>query len=125
MIDSAAINFFSNELVLANLLKYILPERLIKMSLVIVGGNERMVRTYRDIGREYGFRVKVFPKESSSMKKKIGRPDLLVFFTGTVSHKMVISASQEAKRNRIPIAHIHTSSANALETLLAEKFGRL
>ena len=95
------------------------------MSVVIVGGNERMVRTYHDICRKFGCRAKVFPKESGSMKKKIGRPDLLVFFTGTVSHKMVISASQEAKRNSIPIAHIHTSSASALESLLAEKFGKL
>ena len=33
-------------------------------------------------------------------------------------HKMVISASQEAKRNRIPIARVHTSSACALHQLL-------
>ena len=84
-----------------------------------------MVREYHEICRQYGCRAKVFPKESSSMKKKIGKPDLLVFFTGTVSHKMMISASQEAKRSHIPVAHIHTSSATALKTLLSERFGRL
>ena len=38
---------------------------------------------------------------------------------------MMISASQEAKRSHIPVAHIHTSSASALKTLLSERFGRL
>ena len=41
-------------------------------------------------------------------------------FTNTVSHKMVISASQEAKKNNIPVARIHTSSASALKCALDE-----
>ena len=40
--------------------------------------------------------------------------------TNTVSHKMVITAAQEAKRNNVPIARIHTSSAAALKTVLDE-----
>lgn len=88
------------------------------MSIVIIGGNERMVCQYRDISREYGYKAKVFPKESGSIRKKIGNPDLMVLFTNTVSHKMVLSASQEAKRNNIPIEHVHTSSASALRSVL-------
>ena len=80
------------------------------MSVVIIGGNERMVCQYTDICRDFGCKAKVFAKENGPMKKKIGCPDLLILFTNTVSHKMVISASQEAKRNRIPIARVHTSS---------------
>ena len=38
------------------------------------------------------------------MKKKLGCPDLMILFTNTVSHKMVNSALQEAKKNNIPIA---------------------
>jgi hypothetical protein len=37
-----------------------------------------------------------------------------------VSHKMVIGAVQEAKRNNIPIARVHTSSAAALRGVLTE-----
>ena len=70
------------------------------MSVVIIGGNERMVCQYTDICRDFGCKAKVFAKENGPMKKKIGCPDLLILFTNTVSHKMVISASQEAKRNR-------------------------
>ena len=90
------------------------------MSVVIVGGNECMVCQYQDICREYGCKAKVFAKEKGSLKKKIGCPDLLILFTNTVSHKMVLSASQEAKRNKIPIARIHSSRANALHSVLAE-----
>ena len=90
------------------------------MSVVIIGGNERMVCQYTDICKDYGCKAKVFPKEHSSVKKKIGNPDLMILFTNTVSHKMVITASQEAKKNNIPIARIHTSSATALRSVLDE-----
>lgn len=90
------------------------------MSIVIVGGNERMECQYADICKNFGCKAKIFTKESGSLKKKLGCPDLLILFTNTVSHKMVISASQEAKRNNIPIARIHTSSAAALQGVLAE-----
>ena len=89
------------------------------MSVVIIGGNERMVCQYTDICKDYGCKAKVFPKEHGSVKKKIGNPDLMILFTNTVSHKMVITASQEAKKN-IPIARIHTSSATALRSVLDE-----
>ena len=90
------------------------------MSVVIIGGNERMVCQYTDICKSYGCKAKVFPKEHGAMKKKIGRPDLMILFTNTVSHKMVTVAAQEAKKNRIPIARIHTSSACALHSVLKE-----
>ncbi|MBC8533031.1 DUF2325 domain-containing protein [Yeguia hominis] len=88
------------------------------MSVVIVGGNERMVCQYEDICRQHGCRAKVFVKESGALKKKLGCPDLLILLTNTVSHKMVLSAVGEAKRNNIPIARIHSSSASALHNLL-------
>ena len=90
------------------------------MSVVIVGGNERMACQYETICKGYGCKAKVFTKENGSLKKKMGCPDLLILFTNTVSHKMVVSASQEAKRNNIPIARTHSSSVSALQNLLEE-----
>ena len=72
------------------------------MSVVIVGGNERMVCQYENICKGYGCKAKVFAKEKGTMKKKIGAPDLLILFTNTVSHKMVNCAVEEAKRKSIP-----------------------
>ncbi len=90
------------------------------MSIVIVGGNEGMAAQYETICREHGCRARVYTKENGSLKRKLGCPDLLILFIGTVSHKMVISVTQEAKKNRIPVKRIHTSSASALKAALAE-----
>ena len=90
------------------------------MSIVIVGGHDRMVRQYKEICKNYRCRAKVFTQMEGDMKDRLGKPDLMVLFTNTVSHKMVISASQEAKKNNIPIARIHTSSATALRSVLDE-----
>ena len=57
------------------------------MSVVIVGGNERMAGQYEDICRQHGCKAKVFTKESGSLKRKLGSPDLLILFISTVSHK--------------------------------------
>ena len=90
------------------------------MSVVIIGGHDRMVSQYKKICKDYQCKAKVFTQMCAGLDKQIGRPDLLVLFTNTVSHKMVITASQEAKKNNIPIARIHTSSATALRSVLDE-----
>ena len=47
------------------------------MCVVIIGGNECMVRQYKNLCREYRCNAKVYPKQNSSLKG-IGNPDLLV-----------------------------------------------
>lgn len=88
------------------------------MSVVIIGGNECMVCQYEEICRKHGCKAKVFVKEKSAFKKKLGTPDLMILFTNTVSHKMVHCAVNEAKRNKIPIARAHSSSSAALTNVL-------
>lgn len=88
------------------------------MSLAIIGGNECMARKYEDICKGYGHKAKIFTKSNGMIKKKIGTPDLVIMFTNTVSHKMVNSAAKEAKRNKIPVEYLHSSSSAALSTLL-------
>ena len=90
------------------------------MSVVIVGGNERMAAQYETICKEHGCKAKVFTKENGSLKKKMGCPDLLILFISTVSHKMVLSETQEEKKNSIPVARLQTSSVTALRAALAE-----
>ena len=90
------------------------------MSVVIIGGHDRMVRQYKEICENHKYKAKVFTQMKTGLDKLIGRPDLLILFTNTVSHKMVITASQEAKKNNIPVARIHTSSASALKCALDE-----
>ena len=89
------------------------------MSVVIIGGNECMVRQYKNLCREYRCDAKVSPKQNSSLKG-IGNPDLLVFFTGTVSHKMVRNALSETKGQDVKVVRSHTSSISALKNILEE-----
>lgn len=90
------------------------------MSIVIIGGNECMVCQYEKICKQHGCRAKVFAKEKGSFRKKLGSPDLMILFTNTVSHKMMNTAVSEAKKNNIQVARIHSSSAAALTSVLAE-----
>ena len=90
------------------------------MSIVIVGGNERMVCQYEDICKNYGCKAKIFVKERGALDKKMGNPDLLILFTNTVSHKMVRCAVDEAEKKKFKIVRCHTSSGSALEGILLE-----
>ena len=55
---------------------------------------------------------------SASLAKQIGRPDLVVLFTNTVSHKMVRCALEEAKRSNARVVRCHTSSKSSLTDIL-------
>ena len=88
------------------------------MSVVIIGGNERMEQQYKQICRKHQCQAKVFTRMSGNLKTQIGRPDLIILFTSTVAHKMVRCALKEAERYNIRVERSHSSSANALEAML-------
>ena len=75
------------------------------MSVVILRGNECMVRKYKDLCKEYECQAKVFAKPIGSLKNKIGSPDLMVCFTNTMSHKMLRSALNKIKGGNTVIPH--------------------
>lgn len=89
------------------------------MSIVIVGGHDRRVRQYTNICKDYKCKVKVFTQMPGNFKSQIGKADLVVLFTSTVSHIMVNGAVQEAEKNNISIARSHTSSSSALKKILS------
>lgn len=91
------------------------------MSVVIIGGHDRMVCQYKKICKEYRCKAKVFTQMSGSLKDQIGTPDLIVVFTNTVSHKMAKCALVEAEKNQAEIVRCHTSSSNALIEILQAK----
>ena len=73
------------------------------MSLVVVGGNERMKRDYIQLAKNRGYKAKVVLNMSSKVKRSIGSPDAIVIFTSTVSHKLMASVETQAKKQDIPI----------------------
>jgi hypothetical protein len=90
------------------------------MSVVIVGGHDRMVSEYKKICSSFNCKAKIFTQMTGSLKSQIGDPDLLILFTNTVSHKMIQSAAKEGLRKSINIAKSHSSSQAALKNILEE-----
>ena len=92
------------------------------MSVVILGGNECMVRRYEELCRAYDCKAKVYARKERGMQN-IGSPDLLVLFTGTMSHKMLELAAGQARKRSISIVRSHTSSMAALRGILETHTG--
>lgn len=88
------------------------------MSVVIIGGHDRMASQYKRICKDYQCKAKVFTQMSADLGKQIGCPDLIVVFTNTVSHKMVKCAVEEAGKCRADLVRSHSSSKHALESIL-------
>ena len=86
------------------------------MSVVILGGNECMERRYKDLCKSY--QSKIFTKPAGGLRNKLGNPDLMIFFTNTMSHKMVQGALSELKGQNTIIERCHTSSLSALRGIL-------
>ena len=80
------------------------------MSVVIVGGHDRMVCQYKKICKQFKCKAKVFTHMSADLNKQLGQPDLFVLFTNTVSHKMVKTALDEAKRSNAKVVRSRSSS---------------
>ena len=86
------------------------------MNVAIIGGNERMERRYIDICKSYEFDAKVFTKVKG-IRNKIGKPDMLILFTNTISHKMVTQALNYAPKD-VNVVRVHSSSIRALKEIL-------
>lgn len=90
------------------------------MSVVVIGGNDRMATRYKEICRSYSCKAKVFTQMPADFDNKLGKPDLMVVFTNTCSHKMVNSVNQRSAKLDIPVVKIHSASATALKTVLSQ-----
>ncbi len=91
------------------------------MSILIVGGNDRMSTRYMEICKAYKYKAKVFVKMPADFAKKIGEPDLVVVFTNTCSHKMLNLVKQKVSKSDIAVEMVHTASVSALKLVL-EKY---
>ncbi len=93
------------------------------MSVVIIGGHDRMASHYKKICKNHKCKAKVFTQMPADLSRQIGCPDLCILFTSTVSHKMVRVAVDEACRRNFKLVRSHTSSQAALEEILAANAG--
>lgn len=88
------------------------------MSVVIVGGHERMERIYKDLGKKYGCKIKVFTHMETNFNKRVGNPDYIFMMTDTMSHKLLNNVSKITKQKSIPSYKIQSASINSLEEVI-------
>ena len=75
----------------------------------------------RRSAKSINVRQKYLPVMKGNLKTQIGQPESgESLFTATAAHKMVKRAIKEAQRSGSRIERIHSSSASALEGVLAE-----
>ncbi|MBE6850641.1 MAG: DUF2325 domain-containing protein [Ruminococcus sp.] len=90
------------------------------MSIVVIGGNDRMATRYKEICKAFHCKAKVFTQMPADFESKLGNPDLMVVFTNTCSHKMVNSVNRKSAKHAIPVAKIHNASVSALKSVLEQ-----
>ena len=90
------------------------------MSIVIIGGHDRMHCQYKDICKEYNCRAKVFTQPVGNLESQIGAPDLIVLFTNPVCHKMIKIAKKHSKRMDIAMVQSHCGSGSSLRNILTD-----
>ncbi|TQQ84716.1 DUF2325 domain-containing protein [Peptacetobacter hominis] len=83
------------------------------MSLLVVGGHERMEKDYLEIGKISGFKTKVCTKKANKLAVSIGNPDAIIILTSTVSHKICSIVESKAKKKNIPIYRRKSSSRSS------------
>ena len=88
------------------------------MSIVIIGGNDCMAGRYKQLCKDRNCKAKVFT-QPHGIRDQMGRPDLVVFFTNTVSHKMIHTATAALPVDSTSqIVRCHSSSMSALKKIL-------
>ena len=92
------------------------------MSVIILGGNECMERQYKELCKSYNCKAKIFIKPSGSLKNKLGNPDLMICFTGALSHKVLKNAQKQLS---IPRPRLCPRSAGSLRNTRADVQDRL
>jgi len=80
------------------------------MSIVIIGGHERMEKEYLELSKCKGCKAKVFTKKKGSLEKCLGCPDAIILINDVVSHCMAGVARKQAKKLNIPLINCNSGS---------------
>ena len=88
------------------------------MGIAIIGGLDRLRRSYEKECRNRGFDASVFSQRIPNMARRMNGVQRILIFTGTVAHPMVTEAVRVGKEQNIPVARCHSSSISALKRCL-------
>jgi hypothetical protein len=91
------------------------------MTAALIGGMDRLQPHYRKTAGKAGYKLKMFTGTENSIDQRIGNIDLMIIFTGKVSHKARKSAFEAAKAGNIPVLMCHSCGLSTLKECLENK----
>ncbi|PIR01020.1 MAG: DUF2325 domain-containing protein [Nitrospinae bacterium CG11_big_fil_rev_8_21_14_0_20_45_15] len=90
------------------------------MTIAVLGGLDRLKRSYEEKGKELGMDIRVFSQGIPNMAQRLSQVNGIVILTGTVGHRMVGEALKAAKQHCIPVERSHSSGMSSFSRQLHE-----
>ncbi|MFW5730751.1 MAG: DUF2325 domain-containing protein [Desulfonatronovibrionaceae bacterium] len=91
------------------------------MTAALVGGMDRLQPHYKKTAGRAGYKLKMFTGKENSISDRVGNVDLLIIFTGKVSHSARKIALEAARAENIPVVMTHSCGVSTLKECLENK----
>lgn len=88
------------------------------MCVALIGGMDRLERDYEKEAGRHGVELRVFTKTRTGMATRLKSVDVMVMFTGKVSHRMKSEAISAARSKSIPVIMVHSCGVSSLRECL-------
>lgn len=88
------------------------------MSIILVGGMDRLGDNYQKEAQSQGMELRIFSQAAQNMASKIKNADAVVIFTNKVSHRARNQAVSAAKKQGIPVYMHHACGVCTLRECL-------
>lgn len=88
------------------------------MSVLLLGGMDRLEKHYLNEANQKGINLKVFTKPTKDIIRKIGKVDAIVIFTDKVSHTVKNEIIKFARSKGIPFFMYHSCGLCTLRKCL-------
>jgi hypothetical protein len=89
------------------------------MSIVLVGGMDRLGEQYRAEAKRHGVDIQIFSQDEHGLSAKIKSSDGVVIFTNKVSHQARNRAFKTAKSEGVPVLMHHSCGVCSLGECLS------
>lgn len=97
------------------------------MCVALIGGMDRLERDHETEALRHGVELRVFTKTKTGLVTRLKAVDVMVMFTGKVSHQLRREAVNAARSRSIPMIMIHScgvcSLRGCLQRLMASEKG--
>lgn len=84
------------------------------MSIILIGGMDRLGEQYRAEAKRHGVNIRIFSQDEQGISAKIKNADGVVIFTNKVSHQARNRAFKAAKSEGVPVLMHHSCGVCSL-----------